>query len=61
MAALPEDTETNGHETNGQLRAKASHRLPILSLVDREYLHSTANLPRMAWEPLSYLYSQADA
>ncbi len=44
-----------------QQRAKASHRLPILSLVDREYLHSTANLPRAAWEPLSFLYSEADS
>lgn len=45
----------------GQKVAKASNRLPILSLVDREYLHSTANLPRAAWEPLSYLYSEADS
>lgn len=56
MVVLEESAQPNGH-----LRAKASHRLPILSLVDREYLHSTASLPRMAWEPLSYLYSEADS
>jgi hypothetical protein len=39
---------------------KASSRTPILSLVDREYLKSTANLPRSAWEAISYLYSEAD-
>lgn len=39
---------------------KASARSPILSLVDREYLKSTANIPRPAWEAISYLYSEAD-
>lgn len=39
---------------------KASARSPILSLVDREYLKSTANIPRPAWEAMSYLYSEAD-
>lgn len=39
---------------------KATARTPILSLVDREYLKSTANLPRAAWEPMAYLYSEAD-
>lgn len=39
---------------------KASHRSPILSLVDREYLKSTANIPRSAWEPIAYLYSEGD-
>lgn len=39
---------------------KASSRSPILSLVDREYLKSTANIPRGIWEPMSYLYSEAD-
>lgn len=39
---------------------KASHRAPILSLVDREYLKSTANIPQALWEPMSYLYSEAD-
>jgi hypothetical protein len=28
--------------------------------VDREYLKSTANIPRQAWEPIAYLYSEAD-
>jgi hypothetical protein len=39
---------------------KASTRSPILSLVDREYLKSTANIPRSAWESISYLYSECD-
>lgn len=39
---------------------KATTRSPILSLVDREYLKSTANIPRQAWEAMSYLYSEAD-
>lgn len=39
---------------------KASNRQPILSLVEREYLKSTANTTKAAWEPLAYLYSEAD-
>lgn len=39
---------------------KASARSPILALVDREHLKSTANIPRSAWEPIAYLYSEAD-
>lgn len=43
----------------GRLKSR-SDRQPILSLVDREYLKSTANLPRGVWEPMSYLYSEGD-
>jgi len=39
---------------------KASAKAPILSLVDREYLKSVANIPKQIWEPMSYLYSEAD-
>lgn len=39
---------------------KASHKSPILSLVDREHIKSVANIPRGAWEPIAYLYSEAD-
>lgn len=39
---------------------KATNRAPILSLVDREYLKSTANIQRRAWEPIAYLYSECD-
>lgn len=38
----------------------ATEKAPILTLVQREYLKSTANLPRAVWEPMSYLYSEAD-
>lgn len=51
-------TEANGHAEVAT--RKASARSPILSLVDREYLKSTANIPRPAWEAISYLYSEAD-
>lgn len=51
-------TVENGHVEVAT--RKASARSPILSLVDREYLKSTANIPRPAWEAMSYLYSEAD-
>ena len=41
-------------------RKATTGKAPILSLVDREYLKSTANIPRSAWEPIAYLYSEAD-
>lgn len=44
----------------GRLTRSRADRQPILSLVDREYLKSTANIPRGMWEPMSYLYSEAD-
>lgn len=44
----------------GRLTKSRADRQPILSLVDREYLKSTANIPRGMWEPMSYLYSEAD-
>lgn len=60
--------EANGHANgNGQAivmevatRKATNGRAPILSLVDREYLKSTANIPRAAWEAIAYLYSEAD-
>lgn len=42
------------------VRKANTTRSPILSLVDREYLKSTANIKTAAWEPLAYLYSEAD-
>lgn len=39
---------------------KARHGAAILSLVDQEYLKSTANTSKSMWEPMSYLYSEAD-
>lgn len=33
---------------------------PILALVDRENIKSVSNIPRAMWEPMSYLYSEAD-
>ncbi len=39
---------------------KASLRSPILSLIDRENLKSTANLPHSIWEAIAYLYSEMD-
>lgn len=44
----------------GRITRPKSDRQPILSLVDREYLKSTANIPRAMWEPMAYLYSEAD-
>lgn len=44
----------------GRLTKSRADRQPILSLVDREYLKSTANIPRGMWEAMSYLYSEAD-
>jgi hypothetical protein len=44
----------------GRIAKPRSERQPILSLVDREYLKSTANIPRAMWEPIAYLYSEAD-
>lgn len=44
----------------GRMTKSRSDRQPILSLVDREYLKSTANTVRGMWEPMSYLYSEAD-
>lgn len=57
--------ESNGHIGGVQMQAgkltkPRSERQPILSLVDREYLKSTANIPRSMWEPMAYLYSEAD-
>lgn len=48
-------------ETTMEVATRKSNRgAPILSLVDREYLKSTANLKPAMWEPMSYLYSEAD-
>jgi hypothetical protein len=44
----------------GRMTKSRADRQPILSLVDREFLKSTANTPRGMWEPMSYLYSEAD-
>lgn len=42
------------------MRKTNTTRSPILSLVDRDYLKSTANTNKASWEPLAYLYSEAD-
>lgn len=52
--------ETSPQGQVGRLTRTATERAPILTLVQREYLKSTANLPRAVWEPMSYLYSEAD-
>lgn len=44
----------------GRLTKSRADKQPILSLVDREYLKSTGNIPRGMWEALSYLYSETD-
>lgn len=37
-----------------------SERHPILTLVEAEYLKSTANIPRSMWEPMAALVSEAE-
>lgn len=39
---------------------KASQRIPILALIDPDNSNSVANIPRNAWEPLSYLASEME-
>lgn len=39
---------------------KASQRIPILALIDPENSNNVANIPRNAWEPLSYLASEME-
>lgn len=43
-----------------QVRKASTTRTPILSLVDREYLKSVANINRRSHEAISYLYAEHD-
>lgn len=60
MAQETAETPQGATMIPGRMTKSRSDRQPILSLVDREYLKSTANTVRGMWEPMSYLYSEAD-
>lgn len=43
-----------------QVRKASTNRIPILSLVEREYLKSIANIRRQSHEAISFLYGEDD-